>query len=434
MDEPTRQEIDTSPQPTVIEFGAGWCGYCQAAQADITAALSKRPTVRHIKVEDGKGRPLGRSFKVKLWPTLVYLENGAEVGRVVRPNNVARDRSDFQRSENLMAWSARACMVAALLACGVAAAQSDVSDTDEAAYAPSTLAKIMGGAARSQNDEAELAPPGQWYTTTATFTGQKRQPSSRFRPLISSWMGSRGQSPELVDMFFGGELPELQFEQGGKKYWLMGGLPGGLGFDVYPPGQKLSIYLQRVGFASGTPVAVLTLVKLPGGVTSTTVPAGRRMHNTRMGEGARRQESTFKTGSATFTYAGREYSLPLDASGRHSVTPGFYSYENGVRTALLEYGSGDDRYLLIACAGRRRDGRCEPRALSGAQRAHRAAHRHWRVLHQRGEGAALGRRWRCGLRRCAARGVLEASLHRRVAAAGESIHSFFVKYTTRSVS
>ena len=95
MDEPTRQEIDTSSRPTVIEFGAGWCGYCQAAQADITAALSKRPTVRHIKVEDGKGRLLGRSFKVKLWPTLVYLENGAEVGRVVRPNNVAEIEAIF---------------------------------------------------------------------------------------------------------------------------------------------------------------------------------------------------------------------------------------------------------------------------------------------------------------------------------------------------
>jgi len=246
-----------------------------------------------------------------------------------------------------MALRARDWMVAALLASGVAAAQPGPSDTDESAYAPSTLAKVMGGAARSQNDEAELAPPGQWYTTTATFTGQKRQPSSRFRPLISSWMGSRGQAPELVDMFFGGELPELQFEQAGKKYWLLAGLPGGLGFDVYPPGQKLSIYLQRVGFSSGTPVAVLTLAKLPGGVTSTTIPAGRRMHNTRMGEGARRQEATFKTGSATFTYAGREYSLPLDPSGRHSVTPGFYTYENGVRTALLEYGSSDDRYLLI---------------------------------------------------------------------------------------
>ncbi len=246
----------------------------------------------------------------------------------------------------MIAWRVGAA-AAAWVMCGIAAAQTVPADTDESAYTPSTLAKIMGGAARSQNDEAELASPGQWFTTTAVYTGQKRRPSSRFRPLISSWMGSRGQPADLVDMFFGGELPELMFEQGGKKYWVMAGLPGGLGFDIYPPGQKLSIYLQRVGFASGTPVAVLTLAKLPGGVASTTVATGRRMHNARMGEGARRQENTFKTGSATFTYAGREYSLPLDASGRHSVTPGFYSYENGVRTALLEYGSGDDRYLLL---------------------------------------------------------------------------------------
>ena len=247
----------------------------------------------------------------------------------------------------------RSGLAAALIGCFVtfaASAQSGASDTDESAYAPSTLAKILGGAARSQNEEAELAPPGQWYTTTATYTGQKRPPSSRFRPLISSWVGSRGLQSDLVDMFFSGDLPELQFEQAGKKYWVMAGLPGGLGFDVYPPGQKLTIYLQRVGFSSGTPVAVLTLARLPSGVTTTTTsaaPAGRYRHNTRMGEGARRQEATFKKGSATFTYAGREYSLPLDVLGRHSVAPGLYSYENGVRTALLEYGAGDDQYLLL---------------------------------------------------------------------------------------
>jgi hypothetical protein len=237
-------------------------------------------------------------------------------------------------------------LTACLFGAGPALAQQP-ADTDESAYAPSTLAKVMGGSARSQNDEAELAAPGQWFQTTATFTGRKRPLSGRFRPIVSSWVSSRGQSPDQVEMYFSGELPELEFEQGGKKYWIMAGLPGGLGFDIYPAGQKLTIYLQRLGFASGTPVAVLTLAKLPGGATSTTVPAPRRMRNARMGEGARRQEATFKSGSATFTYAGREYTLPLDVTGRHSVAPGLYSYENGVRTALLEYGSGDSQYLLL---------------------------------------------------------------------------------------
>jgi hypothetical protein len=243
--------------------------------------------------------------------------------------------------------SLRGWLVAATLLTGVAAAQSSPSDTDESAYTPATMSKIMGGAARSQNDEAELAPPGQWFSTTANFTGRKRPPSGRFRPLVGNWVGSRGLDPTLTDMFFGGELPELEFEQGGRKYWVMSGLPGGLGFEVFPPGQKLTIYLQRVGFASGTPVAVLTLAKLPTGVTSTTVPTQRRMRDARVGEGARRQEGTFKNGSATFTYAGREYSLTLDVAGRHSVAPGLYSYENGVRTALLEYGSSDEQYLLL---------------------------------------------------------------------------------------
>lgn len=142
-------------------------------------------------------------------------------------------------------------------------------------------------------------------------------------------------------------MSELEFEQGGRRYWVMAGLPAGLGFDVYPPGQDLTIYLQRVGFASGVPVAVLTMARLPDGVSTTRAPAGRVMRNARMGEGERRQEGTYRSGSATFTYAGREYTLPLDLAGRHSIAPGFYRYENGVRTALLEFGSSDQQYLLL---------------------------------------------------------------------------------------
>jgi hypothetical protein len=71
------------------------------------------------------------------------------------------------------------------------------------------------------------------------------------------------------------------------------------------------------------------------------------MRNARMGEGARRQEAAFKNGSATFRYAGRDYTLALDVTGKHSIAPGLYRYENGVRTALLEYGGSDAQYLLL---------------------------------------------------------------------------------------
>jgi thioredoxin 1 len=89
QDAPTRAEIDALPGATILEFGTDWCGYCRGAQPAIEASLARVPHARHLKVEDGPGRPLGRSFKVKLWPTLIFLRDGAEVARVVRPSEVA---------------------------------------------------------------------------------------------------------------------------------------------------------------------------------------------------------------------------------------------------------------------------------------------------------------------------------------------------------
>jgi thioredoxin 1 len=83
--EPTREEVDRLPGLVLIEFGTGWCPHCRALQPALRSLLEEFPDVRHVKVEDGRGRPLGRSFKVKLWPNLVFLRDGRLVRQLARP-------------------------------------------------------------------------------------------------------------------------------------------------------------------------------------------------------------------------------------------------------------------------------------------------------------------------------------------------------------
>ena len=87
--EPSRAELDASDEPIMVEFGTPWCGHCRAAQPLLEATLAAHPHVRHIKIEDGRGRRLGRTFGVKLWPTLIFLRHGLEVARLVRPTDEA---------------------------------------------------------------------------------------------------------------------------------------------------------------------------------------------------------------------------------------------------------------------------------------------------------------------------------------------------------
>jgi thioredoxin 1 len=83
--QPERSAVDAMPGTVMLDFGANWCGYCRAAEPLIDEAVAGSQGVRHLKVEDGPGRPLGRSFRIKLWPTVVVLNDGQEVARVVRP-------------------------------------------------------------------------------------------------------------------------------------------------------------------------------------------------------------------------------------------------------------------------------------------------------------------------------------------------------------
>ena len=94
--QPTRAEIDALTGPVLLEFGTGWCGHCRATQAPLAAAFARHGGVPHLRVEDGPGRALGRSFKVKLWPTLVFLKDGQEVARLVRPLDSAEIAQAFK--------------------------------------------------------------------------------------------------------------------------------------------------------------------------------------------------------------------------------------------------------------------------------------------------------------------------------------------------
>ena len=97
--EPKREEVDAMPGPTLVEFGSPWCGHCRRAQPLIAEALAAHASVRLIKVADASGKRLGRSFKVKLWPTLVFVRDGKEVAKLVRPGSAEEIKQALSQIE-----------------------------------------------------------------------------------------------------------------------------------------------------------------------------------------------------------------------------------------------------------------------------------------------------------------------------------------------
>jgi thioredoxin 1 len=83
---PTRDEIDQTTGLVLLEFGTDWCGFCRALAPQVEALLAQHPQVRHIRIMDGSGQKLGRSFKVKLWPNLVFLKDGQVLRQLARPS------------------------------------------------------------------------------------------------------------------------------------------------------------------------------------------------------------------------------------------------------------------------------------------------------------------------------------------------------------
>lgn len=90
---PTREEVDRASGPVLLEFGTTWCGHCRALAPRLAELLGRHPEVKHLKIEDGPGRPLGRSFQVRLWPSLVFMRDGQVVRQLARPGHAALDEA-----------------------------------------------------------------------------------------------------------------------------------------------------------------------------------------------------------------------------------------------------------------------------------------------------------------------------------------------------
>jgi len=90
---PTRDAVDREPGAVLLEFGTPWCGHCRALAPRIAELLERHSAVKHIRVEDGPGQPLGRSFEVRLWPSFVFLRDGKVVRQLARPSHAQLDEA-----------------------------------------------------------------------------------------------------------------------------------------------------------------------------------------------------------------------------------------------------------------------------------------------------------------------------------------------------
>ena len=84
-DEPTREEVDKTAGPVLLEFVQAGAATVKCSQPRWKRCSRSTRRCSTCRIADGRGKRLGRSFRVKLWPTLIFLRDGKVIVQLVRP-------------------------------------------------------------------------------------------------------------------------------------------------------------------------------------------------------------------------------------------------------------------------------------------------------------------------------------------------------------
>ena len=82
-------EVVRSDKKVLLDFWAPWCGPCQMVLPLVEEIAAERPDIKVGKVNVDEEMELAKQFRVISIPTLVVMENGEVVKRVVG----ARDKA-----------------------------------------------------------------------------------------------------------------------------------------------------------------------------------------------------------------------------------------------------------------------------------------------------------------------------------------------------
>ena len=78
-----QKEVLESDRKVLIDFYADWCGPCQALSPLIEEVAKETPNVKFVRINIDDNVKLSDNYNIFSIPTLVVVENGEEIKRVV---------------------------------------------------------------------------------------------------------------------------------------------------------------------------------------------------------------------------------------------------------------------------------------------------------------------------------------------------------------